>query len=367
MSRDHDAYAEGVSSPRTTLMVGAGIIGLTSAFRLARAGHDVIVFDAAPAHGATWAAAGMLAPSGEITPGEESNYRLQTGAVAAWRDIAEELAAYAETKLQIHHTGTLLVGWDHGDHRLIEQFAYVASGFGASLESCTRAVSPELFRSLSDRIHDGLFMPDDAWIDPDEAVRLLREALDTLGVTIVSENVVSVNGDSTGVSATTATRTYRGDVGVLTTGSWALPRGAQTSGDHVVRPVLGVTVRVHGVDRGDLATVRAFVRGRPFYMVSRPGGYCVLGATVEERGDTQLRVGEFQRLLRDALDVVPELETASVIEHRVGLRPASADLQPFFEVLATPGWAWSTGHYRHGVTLAPLSALRVLAFVEGAS
>jgi glycine oxidase len=131
--------------------------------------------------------------------------------------------------------------------------------------------------------------------------------------------------------------------------------------------VLGVTVRVRGVDRGELATVRAFVRGRPFYMVSRPGGYCVLGATVEERGDTLLRVGELERLLRDALDVVPELETASVLEHRVGLRPASTDLTPFFEVLVTPGWAWSTGHYRHGVTLAPLSALRVLEFVEAAS
>jgi glycine oxidase len=356
-----------VSSPRTTLIVGAGIVGLTSAFRLARAGHVVTVFDPAPAHGATWAAAGMLAPSGEIAPGEESNYRLQTGAVAAWEVVAEELAAYADTKLQVHHTGTLLVGWDHGDHRLIDQFAHVAAGFGARVEPCTRAVSPEFFRSLSDRIHEGLFMPDDAWIDPDEAVRLLREALETLGVQIVTEHVVSVSGDDSGVSATTDTRTFSGDVGILATGSWALPRGALPSGDHVVRPVLGVTVRVRGVDRGDLATVRAFVRGRPFYMVSRPGGYCVLGATVEERDDTQLRVGELERLLRDALDVVPELETASVIEHRVGLRPASTDLQPFFELLATSGWAWSTGHYRHGVTLAPLSALRALDFVGAPS
>jgi glycine oxidase len=100
-------------------------------------------------------------------------------------------------------------------------------------------------------------------------------------------------------------------------------------------------------------------------MVSRFGGYCVLGATAEERADAVLEVGELQRLLRDALDIVPELETARVLETRMGLRPASADLEPFFEVLANKGWAWSSGYYRHGVTLAPLAALRAVEFAEG--
>jgi glycine oxidase len=110
--------------------------------------------------------------------------------------------------------------------------------------------------------------------------------------------------------------------------------------------------------------VRAFVRGHTFYMVSRPGGYNVLGATSEERSERVLQAGELQRLLRDALDVVPELETATILEHRIGLRPASTDLRPFFEPLQTKGWAWSSGHYRHGVTLAPLAAQWAVSFVE---
>jgi glycine oxidase len=125
-----------------------------------------------------------------------------------------------------------------------------------------------------------------------------------------------------------------------------------------------VTARVQGVDRANLPTIRAFVRGRMFYMVSRPGGYCVLGATAEERREPTVQVGELQRLLRDALDIVPELETASIVESRIGLRPASPDLRPFFEVIQTPGWAWSSGHYRHGVTLAPIAASQALTFAE---
>jgi glycine oxidase len=99
-------------------------------------------------------------------------------------------------------------------------------------------------------------------------------------------------------------------------------------------------------------------------MVSRSGGYCVLGATSEERSEPAIEVGEFQRLLRDALDIVPALETANLVETRMGLRPASKDLEPFFEVLAGGRWAWSSGHYRHGVTLAPIAALQATAFAS---
>ena len=99
-------------------------------------------------------------------------------------------------------------------------------------------------------------------------------------------------------------------------------------------------------------------------MVSRPGGYNVLGASSEERGATGAQVGEMQRLLRDALDVVPALETATVVETRAGNRPASENLQPFFEVLRGGRWAWSSGHFRHGVTLAPLAALEAVRFME---
>ena len=110
--------------------------------------------------------------------------------------------------------------------------------------------------------------------------------------------------------------------------------------------------------------IRSYVRGGTFYMVSRPGGYNVLGASSEERRESGAQVGEVQRLMRDALDVVPALETAVVLETREGNRPASDDLRPFFEVLGDGRWAWSSGHFRHGVTLAPIAAVQALRFAE---
>jgi glycine oxidase len=125
-----------------------------------------------------------------------------------------------------------------------------------------------------------------------------------------------------------------------------------------------MTVRIDGIDRANSPTLRCFVRGRPFYVVSRPGGYCVIGASSEERSGPLIEVGELQRLLRDALDVVPALETCSLYETRVGLRPASTNLEPFFEEWDDRRWAWSSGHFRHGVTLAPLSARSAIEFVD---
>ncbi|MDE3064524.1 MAG: FAD-dependent oxidoreductase, partial [Acidobacteriota bacterium] len=312
------------SGSRSVLVVGAGIIGLASAWRLARAGHAVTVLDPAPGRGATFAAAGMIAASAEIVPGEEDNYRLNLGALDGWRRVSAELMAVTGQGVDLHETGTLFVGWDAGDRATVRQFAAVAAEFGASCEWRARAEDPSAFAALSDRVTDGLMMRGDAWLDPDQAVSALRAGLDDAGVTFVPAEVREVAGDERTVVARTATDEFSADAGLIATGWAPLPVGAHASGDFSVRPVHGATVRVTGLDRGDAPMVRALVRGRPFYLVSRAGGYCVLGASSEERASAELEVGELYRVLRDALDLVPELEGAAVVESRVGLRPASA-------------------------------------------
>jgi len=97
------------------------------------------------------------------------------------------------------------VGWDASDRRLVDQAAHVASSFGASCQEVDRDGSPEFFTALSARITQGLYMPDDAWVDPDQAVDILLRALEVLDVTVVTEKVQLVSGDAAGVQAITAT------------------------------------------------------------------------------------------------------------------------------------------------------------------
>lgn len=343
--------------------MGGGVIGLASAFQLARHGWNVTVIDPASGRGATWAAAGMIAPIAEIGPGEQSNYELQSGALGSWRSFSDDLRDVIGKELTIVEHGTLLLGWDISDRRLVSQFAQVALGLGVVPRRVFRDDDPAAFDGISARIDEGLLVAGDAWLDPDEVVGFVSDANRQLGVTMVEEEVVRVCGDGEHVEAFTASDSFTGDLGIIATGAAGLPSGVASS-RHAVRPIHGITVRVRGFDRSAQPMIRSFVRGSTFYMVSRPGGYSVLGSSSEERREAGAQVGELHHLLRDALDVVPALESAVVLETREGNRPVSGDLRPFFETLDGGRWAWSSGHFRHGVTLAPIAAAEALRFAD---
>ncbi len=363
--RSPRAYAgRVVDARRSVLVVGAGIIGLASSFRLARRGHDVTLLDPSPGAGATRAAAGMIAASAEATSGERDNFELQREALAAWRRLNDELAGVGAAPVALQRPGSLVVGWSAGDRGAVRRFGEVAAQVGAPARAVDRRTDPELFADLSERVAEGLYLPEDAWLDPDDAVASLRDGLARAGANLVEDRVVEVGRDASGVVARGERGEYAADLGVIATGAGDVPRGARPSGRFAVRPVRGSTVRLRGLEREDRVMVRAFVRGRPLYLVGRAGRGALLGATSEERSDPGVDVGELARLLRDALDVLPALEGATVVETRSGLRPASSDGRPFLEAVEPAGWAWTSGHYRHGITLAPDAAERVVAHVE---
>ncbi|HUY42564.1 MAG TPA: FAD-dependent oxidoreductase [Acidimicrobiales bacterium] len=351
--------------PRHAIVVGGGIIGLTTAFRLAREQWRVTLFDPTPARGATWAAAGMLAPSAELVPGERALYEHQLGAIDAWRELGSQLQEVCGHSPQVTMTGTLVIGWDASDRAQVEQFAQVARQFNAHFEKVFRSERPELFEWVTPRVVEGYQFSGDGWIDPDDAVSALLQANQLLGVELVTERVNRVETTSEGVVAHSDTRHVKAELGILATGAGALPGGVRAK--HSIRPIRGITVRLMGTDRSEQPTLRAFVRGRSFYLVSRPGGYCVAGATAEERPDARVEVGELARLLRDALEIVPSLDGAQLIETRFGLRPVSDDLDYFNEVLEGGRWIWSSGHFRHGVTMAPLASRETLELVRTCS
>lgn len=305
----------------------------------------------------------MIAPKGEMAPGEFENYRRQRDAVASWRELSDELFGVTGRHVSIVQTGTLFVGFDGGDRQLVDHVAHVASEFGVGALRVTRDTYPSFFQGVTPRVRDGLYLEGDAWINPDEAVSVLSLANENLGVTVVRETVIETTVSDRRVVAVTDSASFHGDVGILATGSRPLPHGVAEHAEHAVRPVRGMTVRVEGLDRSNQPVLRAFVRGRSWYLVSRPSGYCVIGASSDEQGALGVELGEAQRILRDSLDVVPSLETASLVEIREGLRPASKDLEPFFEVI-DERWAWLSGHYRHGMTLAPTSSRDAAAFAK---
>ena len=84
--------AERGTAAREVIVIGAGVIGLSIAWRTAQRGLDTLLLDARePAHGATGVAAGMLAPVTETDFGEEDLIALNLASLARWPAFAADL------------------------------------------------------------------------------------------------------------------------------------------------------------------------------------------------------------------------------------------------------------------------------------
>lgn len=124
-----------------------------------------------------------------------------------------------------------------------------------------------------------------------------------------------------------------------------------------VRPVKGQLLRLRapGGQPGFRHVLRAWVDRRRVYIVPRTGGEVVVGASEEERTDAVPTAGATLELLRAATDLVPELTEYELAEVNVGHRPGTPDNAPILGALPD-GTVVATGHYRHGVLLAPATA-----------
>src|SRR5215472_4370317 len=85
---------------RVIVIIGAGVSGLGIGWKLAEAGRAVTVIDRGPAgRGASWAAAGMLAPQVEAEPGEEALLPLMLESQALWAEFAPALERASGTAI----------------------------------------------------------------------------------------------------------------------------------------------------------------------------------------------------------------------------------------------------------------------------
>jgi glycine oxidase len=134
----------------------------------------------------------------------------------------------------------------------------------------------------------------------------------------------------------------------------------------LVRGVRGEVVRLRTEDP-PRHVVRGWVGGEPVYVVPRPGGEVVVGATVEEHDAEPVpTAGGVLRLLRAARVLLPSLDRAAVLGCEARDRPAAADHLPLVGPTRDPRTFLAAGHFRHGVLLAPLTAQLLADAVEGA-
>jgi glycine oxidase len=345
------------------VVVGGGLIGLACAWRLAADGVQVTVCDPTPGTQTSAVAAGMLAPVTEVEYGEDDLLALNLASVAAWPGFAAELQAATGLSAGLHQSGTLSVAYDVDDAAALRRLADYQRRLGLEVEELTGREARKREPLLAAGVSGGVWVPGDHSVDNRQAVAALLRAVDLSGVRLVRQRVSRVITSGTtavGVQLDNGD-TVRAAHVIAAAGPWSSQlEGIPQELRAPVRPVKGEVLRLRVPEAYRPAlrhTVRATARGFSVYLVPRPGGELVVGATSSELGyDTRVLAGGVFSLLRDARTVLPLMDELELVETIAGLRPATPDNAPILGPSGLDGLLWATGHYRNGVLLTPITA-----------
>ncbi|HEX2097019.1 MAG TPA: glycine oxidase ThiO [Solirubrobacterales bacterium] len=351
------------------VVVGGGVIGLSCAWRLARRGARVAVLDrAAEPAGASRVAAGMLAPVGELAFGEPELLKLTLAAAAAYPDFVAELETAGGVSTGYLRRGALHVALDRDEAAELRRVHELQRSLGLGAEWLPPRRCRELEPGLTPSFNGGVHAPDEAMVDPRGLTRALRNALAAEGGDVrfgAEVTAAFTEGDRLVGVRTAAGTELRAPATVLAAGAWSgvadwLPEPARPP----VRPVKGQILELRS--RDGAAPCERIVCSERVYLVPRPDGRLIVGATVEEQGfDTAVTAGGVHELLREAYRLLPDVAEMELVEAAASLRPGTPDNLPLTGPSPVEGLLWATGHYRNGILLAPLAAEAIAAELAG--
>lgn len=348
-------------------VVGGGIIGLGVAWQLQRRGISVAVFERSEAgKSASWAAAGMLAPQAEA--GFENLHLLRLGqdSLALYPTFLAELKEDSGRDVVLDTRGTLMIGLDRDDTEALRREFNFRKKIGLPVEWLSGSAARELEPLLSPKVAAAIWLAQDYQVDNRELMRALRDAFMQRGGQLFEyhavERILIENGVVVGIRVKNSTVKARQVV--LAAGCWSrdiggVPDDALPS----IRPVKGQVLTLKMTEQIRLEKV---VRSPRVYLAPKLDGRLTVGATSEEMGfDTTPTAGGVLTLLDEAYDAVPAIYELAIEEVSVGLRPASRDNEPLIGDSTVKNLFIATGHYRHGILLAPITSYALAALMLG--
>jgi glycine oxidase len=351
------------------VVVGGGAIGLCCAWSISQRGGRVVVLDrTAPPAGATRVAAGMLAPVGELAFGEPELLRMTLAAAERYPAFVAELEAASGMDCRYSREGALHVALDRDEAAELRRVHDLQRSLGLGAEWLPPRRCRELEPGLTPSFNGGVHAPGEGSIDPRAMSAALVAAIAAVGVDVRTEVEVSdalLEGERLIGVRTASGEELVADAVVLAAGAWSgsaswLPAQARPP----VRPVKGQILELRGID-GE-APCERIVASERVYLVPRPDGRLIAGATVEERGfDTSVTAGGVYELLREAYRLLPDVAEMELVEAMAGLRPGTPDNLPLIGPGALDGLVLACGHYRNGILLAPITGDAIAELLDG--
>src|SRR5580700_32080 len=174
-------------------VVGGGVIGLACAWQLSRQGHEVTLVAPAPGReGASWVAAGMIAPVTEAQFGESALTALLLEGARRWPAFVDALETEAGRSIGYDTTGTVTVALDASDRASLDDLLAYQHSLGLDAQRRSASECRDLVPALSPSLRGGIEVPGDHQVDNRALLSALLEANRAAGVTFDRATVAAV-------------------------------------------------------------------------------------------------------------------------------------------------------------------------------
>jgi glycine oxidase len=330
------------------MILGGGVIGLTTAYFLARDGARVAVLDKGDfGQESSWAGAGILPAD---SAGHSPLDRLRALSVAQFQGLSAELREFTGVDNGYLRSGGLEFTKSIGEAAAEE---WHGEGEYSLLDETDLAkLEPALAKNVGQAYH----LPDMAQLRNPRHLKALLAGCGMRGVRLMPG--CPAQGFTTNGKRITAVKTLDGtltaDRFLLALGAWTDPLLEPLGWKPGIRPIRGQIVLLNP----GLPAFRHILLWGSRYLVPRPDGRILIGATEEDVGfDKRTTAGAVADLIHLATTLVPGLAGAAVERCWAGLRPGSPDGLPFLGPV--PGWEnvfVAAGHFRAGIQLSPGTA-----------
>lgn len=363
------------------VVIGGGVIGLSVAREIARAGARVALVESGDTGAeASRAAGGMLAPQSEADR-DDDFFRLQCASRALYPSFAAELREETGWDVELDMTGTLYLAFTEEDERELERRYLWQRSAGLSVERLTHDEIEALEPSVSKSARLALRFPNDWQVENRRLLAALRESAEIFyGVRVLSDTKASCVRVNERARRIEGVETSRGFVSagavVLAAGAWSSQIEVRGEGDGAslvehprVEPVRGQMLSFARETPHAPPLLRHVAYSPRGYVVPRRDARMLAGSTTEEAGfEKRVTAEGLHAILSNALEIAPALGSFRFSEAWSGLRPRVEDSLPVIgESEEMERLFYATGHYRNGILLAPLTARLISRMFVGVS
>ena len=331
--------------PLKVAVIGGGIVGCLTAIKLKESGYDVTLIDKNEiGKESSWAGAGILFP---LMPWDYESrvFELCTSAANFYKQFSSKLFKITGIDSEFIESGLVCI-----DPSGRENILNWAKNNSLNINEYSFLDQPSYL------------FPRVTQIRPPRLMKAIKLFMQEIGINIrENTNLIKLKKERHNVESwpTAENEQIKADIFVITSGAWT--SSLVIDHENIIYPVRGQMIQYKKIE----VNIKHILYSDDFYVLQRKDGVILAGSTVEHVGfDKNTDVTALNQLMKKTSILIPELNGIIPENHWAGIRPGTKGNIPVIKKAENYENIFiNSGHYRYGLTMAPMSAEEIYKLI----